>query len=500
MEKLNEDHEDLVAAALAVSMTVVGEERSELIEAVAIEYAQRNELEKAVQVMESIQDPYLRDKGIGSIAVMAVDAGEVQFADQILNSIEDPSLLTVALEEMAVHHARRGNFETALELSDELEDSAQVCGGIAVAYANHGFPDQAIELARSIELALPRSLTLVQLALDQVARNDLDSAQELLAEAAEMAGEIEFPEDQVEAVVTIARAYATLGKNELAYDQLLEAIRLCDEIESTSGVITATSVRDHELAVIVSALANLKFFEKAEEVLETVEDPFKFALGSRELALAYHREQKEAEANELLEQAVEVTEDADVVYEQAVAMQQEVFSNVAHAYAVNGQIGKALEVVELVHLVGLKNHWLEEIGKVAVQLGTDPSVISESLSDAASKSSFWVVIGDTYGESNRQEEGDEALKLATKFADEGSDRPYEQVLAFNEIATRLLANRSEQASQLFQRTLRTIPGVASSTRRALILLDMARKYRISNKELNEQESELLREIMLNMEL
>ena len=500
MEKLNEEPEDLIAATLAVSMTIVGEERSELIEAVAIEYAQHNELEKAVQVMESIQDPYLRDKGIGTISVMAADAGETQFADQLLNSIEDPSLLTVALEEVAVSHARRGNFETALELCDELEDNAPAFGGIAVSYANHGFLEQALELARSIESALPRSLTLVQLALDQSARNDPTSAQGLLAEAAEIAGEIEFPEDQVESVVTIARAYASLGKNELAYDELLEAIRLCDEIESTSGVITATSVRDHELAVIVSALANLKFFEKAEEVLETVEDPFKFALGSRELALAYHKEQKEAEANELLEQAVEVTEDADVVYEQAVAMQQEVFSNVAHAYAVNGQTGKALEVVELVHVVRLKNHWLEEIGKVAVQMGSDPSVISEALPDAASQSSFWLVISDTYAKSNRPEKADEALQLATKFADQSSDRPYEQALAFNEIATRLLANRSEQASQLFQRTLSTIPGIASSTRRALILLDMARKFRTHNKELNQQESGLLREILLRMEL
>jgi tetratricopeptide (TPR) repeat protein len=443
----------------------------------------------------------VRDQATSQIAAQSVEAGDADFADQLLNSIEDQSLLTVAIEQVALRHAQRGDFETALQLTGELADAAEVVGGIAVVYAAKGFPEQALELARSIEAALPRTLTFVQLALEAITQNNSNSGEELLVEATESAGEIEFPEDQVDALVTVASVYEKLGKRDSAYEQLLEAIRVCDDIESTSGVITATSVRDHELAIIASALANLKFFDKADEVLETVEDPFRFALGSRELAIVYHQNQRETEANELLDQAVEITEEAEVVGEQAVALQQEVFSNLAYAYAVNGQIEKGVEVADLVHRVGLKNHWLEEIGKVAVRHGSDPSVISESFDDDASKSSFWLVVSDTYSELDRTEEADEALKRAIKCAEDSSDRPYEQTLAFNQIATRFLAkNRHEQATQLFQRTLATIPTIASSTRKALVLLDMARKYRKLGRELNDQESGLLREILVRLEL
>jgi tetratricopeptide (TPR) repeat protein len=501
MEKLNDDREDLLAATLAMTNTIHGDEHSEIAEAIAIEYAQRNDMEKAVEVMDTVQDPYLREKGIGSLAVLAVDAGDSEFADQLLNSIEDPSLLTVAIEQMAVSHARRGDFDTALQLSGELADPAQAFGGIAVTYAAKGFPEQAVELARSTESALPRTLAFVQIALGAITQNNPGSARELLAEATESAAEIEFPEDQVDALVTIANVHEKLGETDAAYEQLLEAIRVCEEIESTSGVITATSVRDHELAIIASALANLKFFEKADEVLETVEDPFRFALGSKELAMAYHKNHRETEANELLDQAVEITEEAEVVSEQATALQQEVFSNLAYAYAATGQIEKSLEVAESVHRVALKHHWLEEIGKVTVQLGSDPSVITDSFADAASKSSFWLVLSDTYGELNRPEEADEALKRAMKWAEESSERPYEQTLAFNEIATRLATKgRLEQASQLFQRTLTAIPSIASSTRKALVLFDMSRRYSKLGRELNDQESSLLREILLKFEL
>jgi tetratricopeptide (TPR) repeat protein len=500
MEKLNDESQDLLAAALAVTNTVDGDEHSEIAEAIALEYALRNEIEKAVEVMETVQDPYLRDKGMGSLAVLATEAGDSEFADQLLNSIEDPSLLTVAIEQMAISHAGRGDFETVLQLSSEFADTSLAFGAIAFTYAAKGFPEQAVELARSTESALSRTLAFAEIAQEAITQDNPSLATELLAEATESAAEIELPEDQVDALVAIAKVQEMLGRTEDAYEQLLGAIRVCEEIESTSGVITATSVRDHELAIIASALANLKFFEKADEVLETIEDPFRFALGSKELAMAYHKNHREKEAQELLDQALEITEEAEVISEQATALQQEVFANLAYAYAATGQTEKALDVAESVHRVALKHHWLEEIGKVAVQLGFDPATISESFADAASKSSFWLVVSDTYGELNRLEEADEALMQARESAEDSSERPYEQMLAFNEIATRLATKgRLEQASQLFQRTLSTIPTIVSSTRKALVLFDLSRKYRKLGRELNDQESSLLREIVSKLE-
>ena len=502
MENLENYHEALLAATLAVARTIdVDDERSEITEAIAIEYALRTEFDRAADLMETIQDPYSHDKGIGSLAVLVADAGDSEFADQLLNSIEDQSLLTTALEHVAVSHARRGDFDTALQLCEELADTAEPFRAIAGTYAAKGFTEKGLELARSIEAPLPRTFTLVELALQAKGQDLPVSAKELIVEATETASEIEFAEDQVDALITIANVYEKLDERDSAYEQLCEAIRVSDDIESGSGVITATSVRDQELALIASALANLKFFEKAEEVLETIEDPFRFSLGSGQVAVAYHKNQRETEANELLAQAVEIAEDEDVVSEQAVVMQQEVFANLAYMYATNGQIEKSLEVMELVHRVGLKNDWLAEIGKVAVRLGFEPSKVSDSITEEASKASFWVVISDEYAQLDRGDDADEALNRAIQSAEKSGERPYEQALAFNEIATRLSErNRLEQATQLFQRALSTILKVASRTRKSLVLLDQARKHRKLGRELNDSESALLREILSSLDL
>jgi tetratricopeptide (TPR) repeat protein len=502
MENSENYHQDLLAATVAVARTIdVDDERSEITEAIAIEYALRADFDRAADLMETVQDPYSHDKGIGSLAVLVADAGDTEFADQLLNSIEDQSLLTTALELVAVSHAKRGDFDAALQLSDELADTAETWRAIAEIYAAKGLNEKALELARSIEAPLPRTFTLVELALQAKDQGFPVSAQELIVEAAEAAGTIEFAEDQVEALITIASVYEKLDAPDAAYDRLCEAIRVCDEIESTSGIITATSVRDQELAIIAAALANLKFFEKAEEVLETIEDPFRFALGSGQVAVAYRKNQLQAEANELLAQAVEIAKDEDVVSEQAVVMQQEVFANLAYMYATNGQIEKSLEVVELVHRVGLKNDWLTEIGRVAVRLGFDPSIVSESYTEESSKASFWVVISDEYAHLDRGNEADDALNRAIQSAEKSDERPYEQALAFSEIATRLhIRDRLEQSRQLVQRTLSMIPKIASRTRKALVLLALARKNRKVGHELNESESAQLHEILSGLDL
>jgi tetratricopeptide (TPR) repeat protein len=360
--------QDLLASALAVADTVEnGEERSEIMEAIAVEYAQRRDLSRAVELVERISDPYLKDRALGTVAACSIDAGLPDLASDLLDAIDDPSLLTLAIEQIAIRYAQGGDFNEALETVGELADNTEVISNIAVICAKSGLTEEALKLARSLEHAMTKASTLGQLATESLNRGRNQEAEELLSEAAEAIKEIDFPEDGAYSLIGIAPVYATLGEREQAFATLLEAANLCGDIESTSGVgLTATYARDQALAQVVGGLAELNFFDKADQVLENIEDPFQFSDATRSLAREYHKSGRPKEAEALLAQAVEVAKDPEVTGERGLLLQSEVFARLAYAYAVCGHYQESLRVAQLINGTELRTGVLQEIGKAAV--------------------------------------------------------------------------------------------------------------------------------------
>jgi tetratricopeptide (TPR) repeat protein len=242
--------QDLLASALAVADTVEnGEERSEIMEAIAVDYAQRRDLSRAVELVESISDPYLKDRALGTVAACSIDAGLPDLASDLLDAIDDPSLLTLAIEQIAIRYAQRGDFNEALETVGELADNTEVISNIAIIYAKSGLAEEALNLARSLDHAMTKASTLGHIATESLNRGRNLEAEELLSEAAEAAKEIDFPEDGAYSIIGIASVYATMGERERAFATLLEAANLCDDIESPSGVgLTATYARDQAVS------------------------------------------------------------------------------------------------------------------------------------------------------------------------------------------------------------------------------------------------------------
>ena len=493
--------QDLLASALAVADTVEnGEERSEIMEAIAVDYAQRRDLSRAVELVESISDPYLKDRALGTVAACSIDAGLPDLASELLDAIDDPSLLTLAIEQIAIRYAERGDFNEALETVGELADNTEVISNIAVIYAKSGLAEEALNLARSLEHAMTKASTLGQLATESLNRSRNQEAEELLSEAADAIKEIDLPEDGVYSLVGIASVYATLGERERAFATLLEAANLCDDIESTSGVgLTATYVRDQALSHVVGGLAELNFFEKADQVLEHIEDPFQFSDATRSLAQEHHKSGRPKEAEALLAQAVEVAKDPEVTGERGLLLQSEVFARLAYAYAICGHYQESLSVTQLINGTELQTGVLQEIGKAAVSAGLDPSQAAELLPDATKAMSYWLGICDAYLALQQAKHADDALSRA-EAAINASDIPYEQSLTLSEIALRLVRmDQPERADRLFCSALSTVGAIEGSYRRASALLSLARKYAEIDREPSEEERDLLRKMLVGLE-
>lgn len=143
--------EDILACAAMVAETIDGDEYSEVTEALAVQFAERGELNRAVELAETIPDPYLKDRTLGVVAAFGIGAGLPDYATDLLETIEDPMLRELAIEQIAIKYAQQGKFEESIHIASELVDSAPVVGNIAVIQAIRGMPAEALDLVRSIE-------------------------------------------------------------------------------------------------------------------------------------------------------------------------------------------------------------------------------------------------------------------------------------------------------------------------------------------------------------
>jgi tetratricopeptide (TPR) repeat protein len=481
-------NEDLLASALGVAETVEGEERSELLEAIAVEYCRRGNLETALELAESIQDPYLRERTIGTLAALSFDVQAPDQANELLDSIEDPSLVAIAIEQTSVRLAERGEFEEAIRLTDQLADPADALSNIAVLYAQKGNFEEAIEVAQMIEPAHTRTTTFGQLATELIGKGRNDEALELLGEATESAEAIDFPEDQVYALAGLASVYEKLGERDSAFEILTQAQELCGDIESSAGVgISATSGRDQALSQIVGALASLNFFEKADSVLEEIEDPFQFSLASMQLAEGYHKDGRQGPAKELLDQAVEITREPELTGERGIAIREQVLSLLAYRYALFGYFDESLKLAESLTGMDQKTGLLVDIGRQSVVAGRDTARVGNLLTDPARTTTFWLAISDAHWEATQTDEAERALVKAQAGADT-IDSPYEKSLALTKIASRLNARQqTDRARIAFNKARSIVDTIAVTYQQARILLELAQVQRSVNIESGQTE-------------
>src|SRR5258705_10599947 len=106
--------EDVLEVAILLTQTVDGDGYSELAQSIANQLSERGDFQRALDVAETIGDPYLRDQSLGNIAAMSVDVNEVE-ATELLAAIEDPMLADLAFEQPPIRHAMVGTTDKSLQ-------------------------------------------------------------------------------------------------------------------------------------------------------------------------------------------------------------------------------------------------------------------------------------------------------------------------------------------------------------------------------------------------
>ena len=475
---------DYLTCASRLVESLYGEAQLEIAEAIALQYVEAGQLERGVEQAEQLPDAYARDSLLAVITAKALASERESDAIEILDTIEDPIVQNSAIEQMSIEYARSGKFDSALSFADQLSDNASALSFIAIALWQRGQKNDAIDLARSIEPA-QQSATLVQLAR---LSDDEEESLSLLAEARDVAEEIEAAEIKTIALIEIASGYEQRADREHAIETLDQAFEVGEDFESVSLVgLSGDFARDEVLLEILDGFVKVQELDKANEVAEVIEDRFLFARANLKLAVA-------REAGEDLDEAMAIIGKLEAYSPQEVDVRDNVIVELATAYANRKDYAQARRLISSVISKEKRLLALKDFGKLS---DTEAHEIERDLGSPYDKAHYWLGIYDATSAS-QTDFSEQALAQALASA-ESLGQPVEKAEAFTEVALRLAkSQRSEQAENYFLAATKAVTNIDGNYLKARALLRLAKASQEAGRKPNQNERPLLDEIIAHV--
>jgi len=469
------------------------EDRAEVISLIAFRQAEAGNVEVAVDLVQTINDSYLRDQALTGLAAQCIQLGAADHAGELAEMIEDDGSYALATEQMAVAYAESGQFEKSIELADGLAESGPTLSRIALACVARDLVTQALELARSVDYADLKVPVLIELAAKALQDGRNTEALELLDEATTAAAEIEFFEQRISALVAIASLSKKCGQEERAFEILSQAQQLCTKSED--------SAKDAAFAQIASGFAELQRSDQADQAIAEIENAFQFAHATASVALESHRAGDTARTRTLLAQAIETVRTEEVYGEQSLMVREVVLDELARSCALVARFDEALEMVGLMNSEDQQYRTVTEIAKLYVSSGNHQRVfeVTGLIKDNYARVLCEVEVVDAFIASEQTELADHTLSEArTRTA--AIERPYQKAIALIAVASRFARReqRSIAAEVLFE-ALNALARIDGYYLQSRALITLAGKYRELGEEEGQREEAVLEEMRSKVE-
>ncbi len=483
---MNTDIDDAyLTCASRVAESLSGEAYLEIAEAIALLCVEAGQLEQGVDLAEKIPDAYARDSVLAVITAKAVASEREDFATELLETIEDPFLYNSATEEMSIEFARAGKFDEALSLTNQLSN-ASALNSIAAIYWQRGLKNEAIDLARSIDLPEQSATTLTQLAR---LTDQKDESSDLLAEARGMAEEIESAEPKVLALIEIATVYEQHSDREQSREALNRAFEVCEDFESPQLLgLSADFAEEEVLLQILDGFVKLQDLAQAAEVADVIEDPLLLARAHLKLAVA-------RDAVKYLDEPRTMIAKLKAHGEKEAEVRDDVIVELAMAYANYGDFAEARRLINAVTSEPKHGLALMELGKLCCGAGNERKIfaIEEDFRSSYDKVRYWLAIYDA-SRSTHPELAEKAMSKASAGT-ESLEQPVEQADAFTGLALRFAkSERTGQAERLFLAATNSATHIDGDYLKARALLRLAKVSQDIERRPSEDEQRLLDEI------
>lgn len=482
--------EDALAAALRVSGTVKNADGyDELAAAIAHRYAQRPDFNHAVEIADTINDPFTMEKSIAEIAVMLAAADQEAGAFELIESLEDFSHQATAKSQIAVAHAAAGNFDRAIEIALGMDDNSATLVDIAYQCADKGQHDRALIVIESLDFPLGAVWVRSRVAQDYQEAGRPDEALELLSQALVDTEAIDPPNERAGALAELALRFSEFGQDERSSEILSQAMEVAREADAV--------FRDLSLSLIASGHARLKQYDEAVAITEEIENVYLATSTLVDLAAIEHEDDARlADAALLLSDAYDLIVEEEPQSQRDDAQRNYLLTRIAISYASFSQADQAMKAARVISELDYQHRTLSEVAMRLAESGEFEKalMIARAIEDESYKAFLLIRISRVMIAANMQEQGIEVLSEASRV-NEILERNLDRVQVTASLAIVYAgAGQTETVAPLITQALQLTKLIADADAKASALLSIADACTRTEYEMDDESKEMLWEI------
>lgn len=188
----------------------------------------------AQQIAATIREREAKSEILRQIVAISAARGELAAARSMLRDIDDPFYQALAAGDIAVAEVRAGRIDRANALASGVRraDRAQVFGRVALARADKGDMNGALETLQKIDDDLHRAVMQGRLAATRAVEGDMDTSRKMFAAAiADVEAHSGEPDRRALTFAQIGRLQAVSGDTQWAVPTLMRALREAEGLE-----------------------------------------------------------------------------------------------------------------------------------------------------------------------------------------------------------------------------------------------------------------------------
>jgi tetratricopeptide (TPR) repeat protein len=459
---------DLTSAAAYLAERVTSVDgHAEAMSAVVPLYLQKENVDLAAELANTVDDPYTRDRLLILVAEKCAEMSDDEYAMQLADAVEDEGLRSRGFERVALLQAARGDFDSAHKISDKMMHSDSVLAGIAIQQAAKGLESDAIETIGEIGFPGAAVTAYHEMASESLQHDNAERAVAYLESAVERANDIEHDEEKARALCDIGNAFIEAGRND-------RAVETFDKAKATAEAIEGMH-RDGFLALAALGFLHAGSLEFADRTLDLVVDKTQIASCLLGYSREFWRKNEHDEAIESLEESLAILESQHERETRDSRARFRLFTQIAAQFAGFEKGERAIEIAEKIK---------DEAERIAA-LSQVAAILTLRKEDEQARHAYRAIEGDgdrvfaligmsDAKEKNGEREGAlELLKEAAALAETVPQLTF-RASGYAEIARRLMAHGEEsRATEAFRQALDTIAQIRDSSAQASSLASLA---------------------------
>lgn len=477
---------DLLACATYLTQKIGSADgHAEAVKEIVPYYLEKDNVDLAAQLADSVEDTFVRDRLLIDVAEKCASVDDDEYALQLADAIEDIGLQSMAFERVALQKADKNEFEKAFEYIESLSHPSDAMAGIAVRQMLNSNEEEALKTISDIEFPGSKVSALQEMAEINLQKGDAAKTIEYLDKAAAEAEAIDFDEEKIRTLISIANHFAQVERKDRTIEILAGAQTLAEALPGIN--------RENFLANISVSFLRAGSVDLADRVLDLVENKTLIASALTSFAAEFDKNGEREEALETLDEAYAIIKSEHDREIRDSRSRFGIMGTIAVSFAALGDSQRAVEAALENPLDSERYSALKQIAQIDALADNDEFALQAVNAIDESSEKAFALIGVSEAKKKTGKD-DESLKyLEEAYEQRGSVKQnFLRSTVFNWLAAKFFEHdEKEKAREISIENLQTILQIKDESHRAIAVAHLARLYENMEFEMNEKEKEIL---------